>query len=238
MIRMFNSIKRSFQSFFYLFYPRVCSGCGNGLVTGEEFICLNCHDDLMPTDFVRHRENTFYNALISRIPIEGAVSYYFFAKEGIIQNLLHEIKYKGKQDLGRYIGRQFGVYLNGSQFIDGVECIIPIPLHDKKAFKRGYNQSALIAEGLSEILEVPMLDNVVQRKLSTTTQTNLSRVDRWENVKDAFVVEQPDKISGKHVLLIDDVMTTGATLEACARKLLELENVKVSLATLAFASEL
>lgn len=235
---MITKFKSAFNSFVRLFYPRVCAGCGHNLLTGEEYICLTCHQNLVPTQFNLKQENAFFRNMSARIPIEAATSMYYFTKGGIIQNIMHEIKYKGNRALAVYLGKMLGKkYLQDNVF-SSVDVIIPVPLHSKKEKSRGYNQCALIGSGIGEVMGKNLESRALLRKTFTTTQTHKSRVDRWENVKDAFQLGNTQHLKGKHILLFDDVMTTGATLEACARTLLEIEGVKISLATLVYTDEL
>ena len=235
MIKQFKSFATSFV---YLFYPRICHGCGGDLVTGEKFICLSCHQLIEPTNYSSKKENRIYNNMVARIPIEEATSFYYFTKGGVIQNLLHELKYKGKRDVGVYLGELFGQHLLQFDRYRKIDAILPVPLHDKKFKKRGFNQSEQLGKGLSNELTKPLLTNALLRSQFTSTQTNKSRVERWENVEAAFDIKNETALKGKHILLVDDVMTTGATLEACTRKLMQVEGVKISLATLAYTDEL
>lgn len=235
---MITALKNMFDSFVRLFYPRVCAGCGQNLLTGEQHICLNCHDALEPTTFNKNKENRFYKNMSARIPIEEASSMYYFTKGGIIQNILHEIKYKGNQSLGVYMGTLIGKKNLQDNVFSDVDFIVPVPLHPKKRSKRGYNQCELITRGMSEAMQKKLYTKGLKRVVFTATQTHKTRVDRWENVKDAFELAEIDALKGKHVLLFDDVMTTGATLEACARTLLQVEGIRLSLATMVFTDEL
>ncbi len=235
---MIKKIKGAFNSFVQLFYPRVCAGCGNNLLTGEEFICLNCYDVLQPTSFNLHKENRFYNNMVARIPIEEASAMYYFSKGGRIQRILHEIKYSGNKSLAVYMGNLIGKKNVREDAFKDIDVIVPVPLHPKKEAKRGYNQCVLICKGIGEAMDKPMVVDGLKRVIFTSTQTHKTRVDRWENVKDAFQVDNVNSLKGKHILLFDDVMTTGATLEASARTLLQIEGVKLSLATMVFTDEL
>jgi ComF family protein len=190
------------------------------------------------TNFCKDKNNPVAQIFWGRVKLENAFSYYYFTKGGSLQNLIHEIKYQGVKELAYELGKEFGMDLKESGIIDGIEMICPVPLHKEKEKRRGYNQSEWLAFGLSEILELPVEKNILKRIIFTSTQTKKNREQRWENVKDAFETADTNKIKNKHILLLDDVLTTGATLEACAQQFLETEGVKVSIATLAYAYDI
>ncbi len=225
-------------SFIHLFYPRVCHGCGGDLISGENYICIQCRQTLKPSNYTANRENRLYNNMIARIPIVDAMAQFYFTKGGIIQNLLHELKYKGKTDLGIHLGELMGHELFQIDRYNQIDLVFPVPLHEDKKRKRGFNQSELLARGICNVTNMKLESEVLSRNQFTETQTNKTRVERWENVRDAFSVRETNELKGKHVLLIDDVVTTGATLEACVRKLMEIEGVKISIGALAYTDEL
>jgi ComF family protein len=164
-------------------------------------------------------------------------SFVFFHKGGNVQELLHQLKYQGKREVGHYLGRQYAFELGDSWKQGSVDIIVPVPLHPKKQRKRGYNQSQCFAEGLADEWKIPVEAACLFRKKHSSTQTRKSRYERWENVEDIFGVRNQDRIEGKHILLVDDVITTGATLEACATVLMKLKGVRVSAMSIAFAAE-
>lgn len=176
------------------------------------------------------------NVFAGRVPVREVASLMFYNKGSIVQHILHHLKYKGKKEVGRYLGRYYGQQLRQEERFRSVDYILPIPLHPRKQRKRGYNQSEWIAMGLSEGLGKPYLTDVLVRTHFTDTQTKKSRFNRWENVKEVFAVQNPEKIRYKHVLVCDDVLTTGATMEAAIQHLIEVEGVTVSVVTLATAS--
>lgn len=219
---------------FHLFFPKLCVACSRNLFKNEQFLCSLCMHDLPLTHYHLNKGNELEKVFWGRIPIETAMAMVHFKKKGSIQHVLHEIKYKNNMDLALFLGKYYGNILKqgGLQF-DG---IMAIPLHKSKLKKRGYNQSELIAQGIASVLQSENLSSAVRRLKSTETQTRKSRTDRWENVKDVFEVTQPHMINHKHILLIDDVITTGATIEACAIPIVAVNGVKLSIASLAFAS--
>ncbi len=217
-----------------LFYPNVCQSCGNALNQQEEVICISCELRLPKTGFHMHDENPVSRVFWGRINIKAATSFLFFSKQGKVQNLIHQLKYRRQKDVGVELGRLFGIELQKSPFYKDIDFIIPVPLHPKKLRKRGYNQSLVIAEGLKESMGVDVFTGL-QRKIHSSTQTKKTRYERWENVKDIFKIENPEELENKSILLIDDVLTTGATLEACATVLSDVPNISISIATLAYA---
>jgi len=218
-----------------LFYPELCVTCGERLISQEKYVCMRCWSDLPVTNFHFEPDNKVAQLFWGRTKVEYAVSFYLFRKGSKYQKLIHFLKYEGLKELGYEAGVRFGNRLANSPEFQSVDLIVPVPLHKRKLRKRGYNQSEWIARGLSESLGKPVSTENLYRKTFTSTQTQKNRIERWQNVKDVFGVNQPEEFSEKHILLVDDVVTTGATLEACATQLLEIEKAKVSIATLAFA---
>ncbi|MDN3587256.1 ComF family protein [Pedobacter aquatilis] len=218
-----------------LLFPNLCNACGISLFQNEHLICTHCLYDLPFTDYHIYEENRVAKQLWGRLPLHGAMAMLYFRKGAKVQNLIHNLKYNHKTEVGNLLGNMLGDRLNKSPIYENIDLIIPVPLHKKKLRIRGYNQSTFIAEGISEKMNVPLDENTLVRITSTESQTKKSRYSRYENMKDVFGITNPDVIKGKHILLIDDVITTGATLEACANALLENGAEKVSIAALAFA---
>ena len=218
-----------------LFYPNLCLACGRNLSPQQEGICISCHYKLPRTRFHLETDNPFTERFWGRASLEAGAAFLYFTKGGRAQRLIHHLKYEGKREVGIYLGRLYGEMLRTAPAFRETTLILPVPLHPRKQHQRGYNQSALFAQGLSETMDIPWLANGLQRTEYTTTQTKKSRLERFDNVERAFIIPHPDKGKGQHVLLVDDVITTGATLEACARKVLELSGTKVSMATIAIA---
>lgn len=236
MKRFIQRIKLYINDFLGLIYPEVCVTCNTKLVTQETIICTKCLYKLPRTNFHKVPGNPIEQSFWGRQQIERATAYFFFQKASIYQKLLHQLKYHNRSDVGVEMGRQFGAELAKSADFMNIDYIIPVPLHKKKERMRGYNQSEVIAKGMAEFLNGILDKKILIRKNFTETQTQKGRFERWENVKNVFECKQAKKIEGKHVLIVDDVMTTGATIEGCAYVLHEAANVKISVATLAYAA--
>jgi ComF family protein len=228
-------LARSYINLLELLFPTLCITCGNRLVTQEKFLCIDCWHDLPVTNFHFDTENKVARLFWGRVKVENATAFFAYNKGSNYQHLIHFIKYKGLKELGFETGRRFGIALSASPEFNSIDFVVPVPLHPKKQKLRGYNQSEWISKGISESLKKPVSTDNLKRNLHTSTQTRKNRYERWENVENIFEVTRPEEFAGKHILLIDDVVTTGSTLESCAFQLLHIENVKVSIATLAFA---
>ena len=220
--------------FINLFFPRICASCDDILLRNEHFLCTKCLYELPKTNFHNDPENEVAQMFWGRVLINHATAYLHFQKGGYVQKLLHKLKYKGQKEIGHELGKMIGLDLLHSPFTSA-EVIIPVPLHKSKLRKRGYNQSELIAKGIAEVTKNPVITNNLCKSNATPTQTRRHRYDRWLNVEKMFELKDPKSIANKHILLVDDVVTTGATLEACASVLLQAENVKISIVTLAKA---
>ncbi|MBO4581635.1 MAG: ComF family protein [Bacteroidales bacterium] len=230
------SLTAFFKDFFHLFYPSYCCGCGTSLVNGEKVICLQCLQNLPLTHFHLQKNNMVEKTLMGRIPYERATAYCYFQKGSIIQHAIHQLKYKGNWEVGVILGEMMGQTLMESPDFANIDIIIPIPIHPKKQAKRGYNQSEMIGKGLQKSMHKPLDTTSFIRLKNTSSQTKKTRYSRWKNVEDIFRVIHPENLQNKHILLIDDVITTGSTLEAAAACLLRTNNVKISIACLACAN--
>lgn len=233
-MNLFNAI---FSDTLHLFYPHVCTGCGSDLLDKENLLCLKCINDLPHTNFAAHPNNPIEKIFWGRIPVTAAHSQFYFEKESLIQHLIHQLKYKHNTAIGVYLGELMGKTLLNSNRFANIDYLIPLPLYAHKEYKRGYNQAKIICDGLSAIMNVPVITGNVIRQRFTETQTRKHRNERWENVEGSFVIKNPDAFKGKSILLVDDVITTGATLEACGSLLTQTEDVKLFIATLAHAGK-
>ena len=229
-------LKHIKDSVLHLVFPQVCAGCGSDLVNDNNRLCIPCHEDLPQTSFHLHPNNPVEKLFWGRLPVTHATAQYYFTKISLVQRLMHRFKYKGDKELGLFLGRLIGHQLNETNRFREIDVLVPLPLFPSKERKRGYNQATLLCEGISEILEKPVVKGAVVRTMFTESQTKKNRVERWQNMEGRFQLIDEAAIKGKHVLLIDDVITTGATLEACGQELLKAENVQLSIATLCFSS--
>jgi ComF family protein len=223
------------NSLLHLAFPHVCEGCGTDILQEDHLLCLRCLSALPATNFSPYPENVIEQMFWGRMAIHSATALYYFTKESMMQELVHQLKYRGNKQLGIYLGELMGSAVSKSNRFTSIDALIPLPLHRSKESKRGYNQSALLCEGIARVLKKPILTHVVSRPEETETQTKKNRIERWQNMQGRFKLVDTSALEGKHVLLIDDVITTGATLEACGREILKAKNVRLSVATLCFS---
>ncbi len=228
-------LKNILSDTLHLFYPHLCTGCGSDLLQKDNLLCLKCINDLPHTRFAKYPGNPVEKYFWGRLNITAAHSEFYFSKESLIQHLIHQLKYKSNTAIGTYMGALLGETLLKSRRFSAIDAIVPLPLYPDKEHKRGYNQAAIICNGISAIMNVPLLTGNVVRQRSTETQTLKHRAERWENVDQSFTVKNETELIGKHLLLVDDVVTTGATLEACGSMILRVAHAKLSIATLAHA---
>ncbi len=227
-------LKSAIHSVLHLFYPHVCTGCGSDVISQDQQLCLRCLHELPVTNFFGTTGNSVERIFYGRLAIQQAAAGYFFTKESLLQHLLIQLKYRGNKEIGFYMGCLLGqLILQHKAFID-VDALIPLPLNPIKERKRGYNQATALCLGISSIVNLPVLDSAVVRKVYTETQTHMGRINRWENMDGVFAIMDKAGIEGKHLLLVDDVVTTGATLEACGSEILQVPNTRLSIATLAY----
>jgi ComF family protein len=231
MIRL-HEIK---DSFLHLLFPHVCNGCGSDILNEESVLCMRCIDAMPETNFEIHPNNPIEKIFWGRLPLAGATAQFYFTKESLMQHLMHQFKYKKNKELGLQLGKIMGEQIIKSGRIQ-VDALIPLPLFPAKEKRRGYNQATLLCEGMAEVMKIPVLDKVIIRPQHTETQTKKGRIERMKNMEGKFILSNPDAIQNKHLLLVDDVVTTGATLEACSKELLKAESVQLSVATLCVAS--
>jgi len=228
-------ILKYIEDFWSLLFPRVCEACGKSLYKNENIICFNCLYDLPRTDYCYHLDNPIADLFAGRIRIEKGTALFTFQKGSRFRKLLHNLKYKNKPEIGILLGKELGAEMLKSENFQDIDYIIPVPLHPKRYKQRGYNQSEKISEGISKILKVPVLTDCLVRNMETVTQTKLTKEERWENVSGKFKIFKPEKLITKHILLVDDIVTSGSTLEACSEVLLKINDLKLSIAVLAKA---
>jgi len=221
--------------FVSLLFPELCAACGESLVANEHLICTSCRITLPYTNFHLQPGNIVAQQFWGKIKLEGAYALFYFAKGGKVQNLMHRFKYKGQKEIGNLLGEIAGAQLIKNEVFKKADIIIPVPLHKKRLNQRGYNQSTCFAEGLAKQLNAMVVENNLVRPMATETQTHKSRFNRYENMQEVFSVLKPEALKNKHILLVDDVITTGSTLEACGMQLLKVEGLKLSIATVAYA---
>lgn len=213
--------------------PLVCFGCNAQLSRGESILCTVCRHELPLTDYNYVDENTVDLIFYGRIPIKKAASFVFFTKNGVVKNLLHHLKYRNQEQIGAFFGDWYGALLKDEKVLQNVDVVIPVPLHPKKIKKRGYNQVALFAKNIAASIHAEYRDDVLAKIINTKTQTKKDRQLRWENTKEVFQLNASSKFNFSHILLVDDVITTGATIEACAKKLHQIGNVDISVLSIA-----
>lgn len=219
-----------------LLFPHVCSGCGSDLLDSHNAICLRCLAALPRTGFESIPDNPIERKFWGRLEIQEGTAQYYFSRNSIVQRLLHRLKYKGDKQTGLELGRLMGRgLLSSGRFC--VDALVPLPLHIAREKKRGYNQATVLCEGISETMSLPVWDDVIMRRSATGTQTHHGRIERWDNMKDRFALTDQGRIEGRHVLLVDDVITTGATLEACGSVLMNEGRTHVSIAALCYANK-
>ena len=221
------------QDLFYLFYPANCVACNEELTRSERIFCVSCRHHLPLYKFHYHNVEILKKVFSGRIPVENATALFVFEKEGLVQNVIHNLKYRGQQKIGTELGQWLGGEIIKSQSFKDVQIVIPVPLHSRRYRERGYNQVERFGKEIANILNVPYVDQVLKRTRHMKKQAKNQKHKRWDLKADAFTINNVENIQNKHVLLVDDLITTGATIEACANALLEIKGIRISIAAMA-----
>lgn len=226
-------MRKIFNDLLHLFFPKLCLLCQTPLIGGEEHICLKCLCDLPRSGYDYQKENPATNLFAGKVLIHRAAAFLRYEKGGHVQQLIHSLKYHDNREIGFRLGRMTGLHYQQSILSECPDLIIPVPLHPKKRKQRGYNQAEWIARGINSVVHLPIDTTSICRIKETETQTHKQVYERWQNVQDTFAVKDAKALEGKHILLIDDVITTGSTIGACAEALLEVPGVQVSVLAVA-----
>ncbi len=219
-----------------LLYPRICNCCDSHLLKAEKVICTSCLHKIPTTNYHHDNENATKKVFEARLSVENATSLLYFKKKGIVQNLIHNLKYKKQEEVGVFLGNWLGEELQTHSDFKRIDCVIPVPLHRRKLKQRGFNQVTQFGKQLAKKLDAEFIEDVLVKKSASRTQTFKKRLGRWGSIDESFMIENHRKLQNKHLLLVDDLVTTGATLEACGNKLLEIKNTKLSIATMAITN--
>jgi len=223
------------QGFAHMFFPVLCEGCRRPLIDGEQVLCLSCCLEVPETGYHSRHDNDTEQRFSGRFPFVRATSWAWFTADGLLQHLVHALKYHNRPEIGTWLGTRLGEQLMAAGWAHDTHMVIPVPLHPTRQATRGYNQSSIIAASLAAAMQLPTGNDHLHRIRKTDSQTQKTRTERAENMAGAFEVRDAAHIAGRHILLIDDVLTTGATLEACALALLTVPGVKISIATIGIA---
>jgi ComF family protein len=231
---MIKALNLYLNQFAHLFFPHICEGCGSDVIENGSWLCAECLLTLPETNFIGEPNNPVEKIFYGRLQIEAAGSAFYFTKHSLVQHLIVELKYHDNKEIGFYLGKLLGYRLAQTSRYNNVDTIIPLPLNPRKERKRGYNQAAIITEGIAAAWPKQVQKNSVQRSVYTETQTHKNRITRWQTMEGVFEIIDEELLADKHLLLVDDIVTTGATLEACGEKLLEVPGTKLSIVTLAY----
>ncbi len=225
--------QKAAEGLLHLFFPHLCKGCGSDALQKEHLLCFDCLTRLPETGFERVNGNLVEKVFYGRLPVQAATAFLYFSKNALVQRLLHQLKYGGSPEIGEYLGSLLGTRLQQSNRFAHAEALVPVPLNEQRQKKRGYNQAEAICRGIATATGIPVITGALKRVKPSETQTRKTRTERWQNMKEIFSLENPEQLQGKNILLVDDVVTTGATLEACGRELLRAGHLNI--ACLAYA---
>lgn len=217
-----------------LLFPKVCGGCKELLLTGEEVLCGHCRHQISMASYHKNGSDTLKNIFYGRVPIQHATALIQFQKRGIAQELLHNLKYRGQKEISSFFGKWLGAELAEIESYKHIEMVIPVPLHKQKLKKRGYNQVEGFGKEIAKALNIPYRDDILIKVSTSGSQVFKTRILRFE-AEEMFIIQKKEEITNKHILLVDDIVTTGATMEKCALQLLKADNVSISIASIAIA---
>ncbi len=223
-----------FKDIYNLFFPELCLACATVLTNNENIVCTSCRFELPETHFTKQKNNTIEKIFVTRLDVVEATALLYYKKGGLVQNLIHNLKYNGHQEIGVFFGEWLGNEILSSNRFKSLDYIIPVPLYKKRLQERGFNQVTLFGKKLSNILDVPYKDSVLIRETESVKQSKKSRLERWQNVNHIFKLTEKNSFKNKHILLIDDILTSGATIESCYNCLKQIENIKISIATMSY----
>lgn len=232
MLKIIDEIHKNLLN---VLFPIFCKGCSKLLLKNENVICTKCLHHLPFTLHHQIKETEINKTFYGLLPIEFGASILYFTKKGITQNLIHNLKYRNRQEIGTFLGDLYSKEINNLENIKSIDCLVPVPLHKKRFHERGYNQVTTFCKAIEKNLTIPMFDDVLVKNQHLKSVTDKSKEGRLKHNKNVFSVANPHKIEGKHVLIIDDVFTTGATIEACAKEILKIKNTKISILTMAYS---
>lgn len=232
---MISTTREIWNDFAALFFPNYCLGCEQILLRQESWLCTRCFADLPQTHYHLNNNNPVVQKLYGKVPVTYAMALYKFRAGSSVQHLIHQLKYGHQPAIGEFLGKIYGAQLAHRAWENQFDCIVPVPLHKERLIQRGYNQSDYLAQGMSALLDIPWYSHCIERIKNTNTQTQKSKLERLQNLIASFRVIDVSPIQGRHVLLVDDVLTTGATLEACALPLLSAGAREISIATICIA---
>lgn len=228
------ALKPVLNNLLHLFFPHVCVGCGSDILDEKHLLCLRCVSDLPVTNFFDQPGNPVEGSFYGKIPVRNAGAAYFFTKNSLVETLVYELKYRGNKEIGFYLGRLMAGYLVNNKRFGNIDLLVPLPLNPKRQKKRGYNQATALCDGIASVWNMPVENKAVVRTINSETQTHRGRVERWQNMQGIFSVVEPELLKNKHILLVDDVVTTGASLEACGQEILRVPATTLSIATMAY----
>ncbi len=227
---------RFFKDIYNLFFPELCLACSSVLTNNENIVCTSCRFELPETHFTNQKNNAIEKMFIARLDIVEATALLYYKKGGLVQNLIYNLKYNGHQEIGAFFGKWLGNEMYKSNRFKGLDYIIPVPLYKKRLQERGFNQVTVFGKKISEILSIPYNDSILIREAESVSQSKKSRLERWQNVDHIFKLTEKNFLKNKHILLIDDILTSGATIESCYYCLKKIENIKISIATMSYTA--